>query len=66
MDGHLFFLIKAGDVGTKGAVPINGCTARPAETAFVLGIESNTLLYLGLARFDAPSATWRLCDPTAR
>lgn len=66
VDGHLFFLIQAGDVGTKGAIPVKGCTARPAETAFVLGVESNALQYLGLARFDAPSATWRLCDPTGR
>jgi hypothetical protein len=66
VDGHLFFLIQAGDVGTKGAIPVNGCSAHPAETAFVLGVESNALKYLGLARFDPPSATWRLCDPTAR
>jgi transcriptional regulator with XRE-family HTH domain len=60
IDGHLFFLVKASSIKARCALPIQGCTPRPAETAYVLAVTSGELEYLGLARFDRNDEQWRL------
>lgn len=60
IDGHLFFQVKPAALKPRGALSINGCVPRPAETAYVLCATSGTLEYLGLARFDRDDECWRL------
>lgn len=60
VDGHLFFQLKSSAVKQRGALPISGCSPRPAERAYVLALGSGSLEYLGLARFDTDDECWRM------
>lgn len=60
VDGHLFFVVPRSSIKPKGSVAVPGCQPRPAETAFVILSEDESLEYMGVARYDESRERWQL------
>lgn len=60
IDGHLFFSIKSSELKQRAGLVMPGCVPRPAETAYLLLVEGDSVEYRGLLHFDAARGTWQL------
>jgi transcriptional regulator with XRE-family HTH domain len=60
VDGHLFFVLRHGDITPSGLLTGETLQPRPAETAYVLLGDGDWYEYLGLARWDIAREAWQL------